>query len=56
MYGYKSSATLTTDRLQNKLRICPLVREGAPKRRVNQFYAKKGISKIWSSAPTGCTD
>jgi hypothetical protein len=28
MYGYESSATLTTDRLHYKLQTCPLVREG----------------------------
>jgi hypothetical protein len=30
MYGYESSATLTTDRLHYRLQIRPLVREGAP--------------------------
>jgi hypothetical protein len=27
LYGYKSSATLTTDRLHYKLQTCPMVRE-----------------------------
>jgi hypothetical protein len=29
MYGYESSAILTTDRLQYKLQTRPLIREGA---------------------------
>jgi hypothetical protein len=33
MYGYESSATLTTNRLHYKLQTRPLVREGAPRRR-----------------------
>jgi hypothetical protein len=40
MYGYESSATLTTDRLQNKLQTRPLVRQGAPRRRAKQFSGK----------------
>jgi hypothetical protein len=31
MYGYESSATLTTDRLQYKLQTRPLVKEGVPR-------------------------
>jgi hypothetical protein len=55
MYGYESSATLTTDRLHYKLQIRPLVRESAPRQRVKQFSGKtKGKSKIWSWAPKGC--
>jgi hypothetical protein len=41
MYGYESSATLTTDRLHYKLQIRPLVREGAPRRRAKQFSGKR---------------
>jgi hypothetical protein len=41
MYGYKSPATLTTDRLQYKLQTRPLVREGAPKRRAKQFSGRR---------------
>jgi hypothetical protein len=41
IYGYESSATLTTDRLQYKLQTRPLVREGAPKRRAKQFSGKR---------------
>jgi hypothetical protein len=41
MYGYKSPATLTTDRLHYKLQIRPLVREGAPRRRAMQLSGKR---------------
>jgi hypothetical protein len=41
MYGYESSATLTTDRLHYKLQTRPLVREGAPNRRAKQFSGKR---------------
>jgi hypothetical protein len=41
MYGYESSATLTTDRLDYKLQTRPLVREGAPRRRAKQFSDKR---------------
>jgi hypothetical protein len=40
MYGYESSATLATDRLQYKLQTRPLVREGAPRRGAKQFSGK----------------
>jgi hypothetical protein len=33
IYGYESSATLTTDRLRYNSQTCPVVREGAPRRR-----------------------
>jgi hypothetical protein len=36
MYGYESSATLTTDRLHYKLQTRPLVRKGAPRQRTKQ--------------------
>jgi hypothetical protein len=41
MYGYESSATLTTDRLHYKLQTRPLLREGAPRRRTKQFSGKR---------------
>jgi hypothetical protein len=41
MYGYKSSATLTTDRSQYKLQTRPLVREGAQRRRAKQLSGKR---------------
>jgi hypothetical protein len=40
MYGYESSATLTTDRLHYKLQTRPFVREGSPRRRAKQFSNK----------------
>jgi hypothetical protein len=40
MYGYESSATLATNRLHYKLQTRPLVREGTPRRRVQQFSGK----------------
>jgi hypothetical protein len=43
MYGYESSATLTTDRLHYKLQTRPLVREGAPRRRSKQFSGKRKV-------------
>jgi hypothetical protein len=46
MYGYESSATLTTDRLHYKLQTRPFVREGAPRRRAKQLSSnKKEIEK-----------
>jgi hypothetical protein len=41
MYGYESTAILTTDRLHYKLQTRPLVREGAPRRRAKQFSGKR---------------
>jgi hypothetical protein len=41
MCGYESSAILTTDILHYKLQTHPLIREGAPKRRVKQFSSKR---------------
>jgi hypothetical protein len=41
MYGYESSATLTTDSLYYKLQNLPLVREGAPRRRAKQLSGKR---------------
>jgi hypothetical protein len=40
IYGYESSATLTTGRLHYKLQIRPLVRECAPRRRAKQLFGK----------------
>jgi hypothetical protein len=40
MYGYESSATLTTDRLHYKLQTRPLVREGAPRQTAKQMSGK----------------
>jgi hypothetical protein len=41
IYGYESSATLTTDRFHYKLQTRPLVREGAPRLRTMQFPNKR---------------
>jgi hypothetical protein len=41
IYSHESSATLTTDRLQYKLQIHPLVREGAQRRSAKQFSGKR---------------
>jgi hypothetical protein len=41
IYGYESSATLTTDRLHYKLQTRPLVREGATRRRAKQLSDKR---------------
>jgi hypothetical protein len=41
MYGYESSATLTTDSLRYKLQTHPLVREGAPRLRTKQLSGKR---------------
>jgi hypothetical protein len=50
MYGYESSATLTTDRLHYKLQTRPLQR-GRPKTKNKAiFRQKKGKSKMWSCA------
>jgi hypothetical protein len=45
MYGYESSATLTTDRLHYKLQTCPLVREGAPRQIAKQLSGKRKEKK-----------
>jgi hypothetical protein len=41
MYGYESSATLTTEKLHYILQTRPLVREGAPRRKAKQFSGKR---------------
>jgi hypothetical protein len=40
IYGYKSSATLTTARLNYKLQTRPLVREDAPRQRAKERKEK----------------
>jgi hypothetical protein len=53
IYGYESSATLTTDWLHYKLQTCPLIR-GHPKMKSKAiFRQKKGKSKICSWVPKG---
>jgi hypothetical protein len=41
MYGHESTANVTTDRVHYKLQARSLVREGTPRRRVNQFSGKR---------------
>jgi hypothetical protein len=41
MYGYETSATLTTDRLRYKLQTRPLITEGAPRQTGKQFSGKR---------------
>jgi hypothetical protein len=41
MYGYESSATLTTERLHYKLQTRPVLREGSPRQRAKQLPGKK---------------
>jgi hypothetical protein len=41
MFAYESSATLTTDTVHYKLQTRPLVREGAPRRRANNFSGRQ---------------
>jgi hypothetical protein len=41
MYGYESSATLTTDRLHYKLQTRSLVRECSPRQRAKQLSCKR---------------
>jgi hypothetical protein len=47
MYGYESSATLTTDRLHYKLQTHPLVREGTPRWRAKQSSSKRKEKKSY---------
>jgi hypothetical protein len=56
MYGYESSATLTTDRFHYKLQTRPLIREGAPRRRAKQFSGKRKEKVILDMAPKGVPD
>jgi hypothetical protein len=51
MYGYESSATLTTDRLHCKLQTRPLVRHGAPRRRAKQLSSKRKEKEKFSHGP-----
>jgi hypothetical protein len=41
MYGYESSATLTTDRLRYKLQTRPLITEGAPKTKSKAIFRQR---------------
>jgi hypothetical protein len=45
MYGYESSATLTTDTLHYKFQTSPLVREGTPRQRPKQLFSKRKEKK-----------
>jgi hypothetical protein len=65
MYGYDSSATLTTGKFHYKLQTRPLVREGAPRRRAKQLSGKrkekknlvmgpKAVPDIKTDRPTDC--
>jgi hypothetical protein len=56
MYGYESSATLTTDRLHYKLQSRPLVREGAPSRRAKQLSGKRKGGGNLVMGPKGVSD
>jgi hypothetical protein len=55
MYGYGSSATLTTDRLHHKLQNPSSRQRGRPKTKSKATVRqKKGKRKTWSMAPIGC--
>jgi hypothetical protein len=56
MYGYESSATLTTGTLHYKLQIRPLVREGAPRQRAKQLPGKRKEKDKFGHGPKGVTD
>jgi hypothetical protein len=53
MYGYESSATLTTDRLHYKLQTRPLVREGTPSRQTKQMSGKRKEKEKSGHGPQG---
>jgi hypothetical protein len=53
MYGYESSATLTTDGLNYELQTRPLVREGAPRRRAKQLSGKRKEKEKSGHEPQG---
>jgi hypothetical protein len=53
MFGYESSATLTTDRVHCKLQTRPLVREGAPTRRAKQLSGKGRKKEKSGHGPKG---
>jgi hypothetical protein len=57
MYGYESSATLTTDRLHYKLQTSPLAREGAPRRRAKQVVipGKIRCALLYHDSSKHCT-
>jgi hypothetical protein len=54
IYGYVSSATLTTNRLHYKLQTRPLIREGAPRRRAKQLSGKRREKNNLAMGPNGC--
>jgi hypothetical protein len=56
MYGYESSATLTTDRLHYKLGTRPLVGEGAPRRRAKRLSGKRREKEKSGMGPKGVPD
>jgi hypothetical protein len=56
MYGYESSATLTTGRLRYKLHTRPLVREGAPSEEQSNCPAKERKEKNLVMGPKGVPD
>jgi hypothetical protein len=49
----ESSATLISDRLHYKSNICPLVREGAPRRRAKQLSGKRKEKEKSGHGPPG---
>jgi hypothetical protein len=56
MYGYKSSTTLTTDRLHYKLQTRPLVKQGTPRRRAKQLSGKRKGGGNLVMGPKGVPD
>jgi hypothetical protein len=56
MYGYESSATLTTDRLHYKLQTSPLAREGATRGKAKQFSGKRKEIENLGMGPKGVPD
>jgi hypothetical protein len=51
MYGYESSATLTTDRFHCKLQTRPLVREGAQRRRAKPMSGERKEREKFGHGP-----
>jgi hypothetical protein len=56
MYGYESSATLTTDRLHYKLQTHPLIGESATRQRANQLSGKRKEKEKSGHGPKGVPD
>jgi hypothetical protein len=56
MYGYESSATLTTDRLHYKLQARPLVSESSQDEEQSNFPAKERKKKNLFMGPKGVPD